>query len=1585
MERYTVNFKGDGGQETRLLIPLSPSSSVADLTIEAWKRLTRLGIAVGKNELQFQLDGSNGPLIFEDDTLEFVIVDPKNETIFATRKIGDTDPTSTYPPVDRSSTQPDHIKIRVITPELAASTRNPTDILPLECAFSESSSIAFIREQIASHLSIQITESSDMESSQVECNCAFARVIASNGPFQIGNIHSITPNTENKRPYLYIHSNNVVELKHSVPTQEWYLKDTVSDLLEQTLGSEGADSNIITYFVAQDIATNGPEIPIITVCPRNTREHKQNRLAASIGAGIQGSSSNPLPLGAGFQGFSSNPIPPGDEESRLSNATFLDLHTSEAPISTSRSYLTIGELGLHELAVDGIIPIFAVVRKGSGDSLERKQGQMGIYSMNDCWQPRVKQSERGSAMFLSSLRVFIHKKSNEAIRDSSLHILHLLTGFPPALRTLRILMNRSSPTSQECAALCQSLYECIGNTIPLKDIGLDSDRVFEGSRLFFGSVLDLCKAFQMSDDTSSYPYNLSMESISLVNSETHQYIRDPVDTSIGLLERGCFNALQSGIIKYSNPEISEIIEIDLNSRTRRAIMVSEGIQSVIVFDLSILYSSRSFGNYPKYNHLNNRKYRDLQSLSEICSKNDLPIVSPGQLLSAPNPSLTLDKDGLGAVYLGLAPCANDPAKNTIIFRPTKGGDTTIDIAVVEQLLKPIIESREADGTAILDSLGHNVKRMVHTPDEILMICVDCSQSMAASADFDDITVDDDVIMDGQGNGDNCDIDFSLPSRSLEEVKEELTDYYSFDDMVHTVKAAPIESQRDIASELLDRLLGLKSAELKHLNEKLVEIEQRNYWYSRREEKSKCESKIDIIKHSIIGLTHHKNTLSDFLVFRARLLTDNDNDSNWDWTPGSDVPITSDTIVFQSTSLSLTVPDDCLCPMTRELFNDPVTDSSSHVYERAAITRWFQMGQTSPLTGLPVSDQTLQDNRVIKKKVYEWVTAKHLIDNPSSVSHLRITRSKRRSSRSSTITIRFVSSQGTFEREVPKTTTAETLYHIVFRGLRGRYADFDLRLKGRILPLNAVFLSAAPYHIEDQELINIILPTTNQIDEIASSGGAVRIKRCLIKVYIHTNELHFAYWVPQNTSATVASIMFKLWRYEAENDISYSPEELEGRYNYNQLGDNWYNFSHMSSWDTLSQYLTLYAATGVLGEESLYTTTKDMREPVAPRHLTDKPLVFKLALESHQLNNSRPPALIRLSALQQMFDQFVNRILAYSYQTHIGLITFDDSAVVAQPLTHIIEDFRTTVNALKAKGDTALWDALCIASDQIMTYSGQYPSAKRRILCISDGVDTNSSRNPSDVALTLARNNIVVDSFCIGSSDYADLRAISWMTKGFNFHPMTLEASMAICELEPVLSLGDRDMDAITTSRRYLTEWPRRLDSATFSIARSYAKPESVTRDVFPKRKEHPRLKDHFIAVTSVGNRRALPPSSRADALLRNSRLLIEVKNVSVSPHPQYDVFVSESDISFWKVVMQGPPGSVYATGTFVLYLHMEENYPAFAPKCRFVTPIYHPNVNRHGRICHSIFDRNWTADTSNSDVLATVYGLLFQPDYSDPV
>jgi len=148
---------------------------------------------------------------------------------------------------------------------------------------------------------------------------------------------------------------------------------------------------------------------------------------------------------------------------------------------------------------------------------------------------------------------------------------------------------------------------------------------------------------------------------------------------------------------------------------------------------------------------------------------------------------------------------------------------------------------------------------------------------------------------------------------------------------------------------------------------------------------------------------------------------------------------------------------------------------------------------------------------------------------------------------------------------------------------------------------------------------------------------------------------------------------------------------------------------------------------------------------------------------------------------------------------------------------------------------------------------------------------------------------------------------------------------------------------------------------------------------------HPNLQDSFVQLTADTARSTNSGTSGLNGArqnLRTSRLKTEMRQIVTNANLNYDVYVSESDMSFWKIVMTGPNESPYAQGTFVLYMDMEETYPTFAPKARFITKIHHPNVNAHGRICHSIFDRDWTSDTSMPTLLNTVYGLLFQPEIS---
>ena len=47
----------------------------------------------------------------------------------------------------------------------------------------------------------------------------------------------------------------------------------------------------------------------------------------------------------------------------------------------------------------------------------------------------------------------------------------------------------------------------------------------------------------------------------------------------------------------------------------------------------------------------------------------------------------------------------------------------------------------------------------------------------------------------------------------------------------------------------------------------------------------------------------------------------------------------------------------------------------------------------------------------------------------------------------------------------------------------------------------------------------------------------------------------------------------------------------------------------------------------------------------------------------------------------------------------------------------------------------------------------------------------------------------------------------------------------------------------------------------------------------------------------------------------------------------------------------GPAGSPYESGIFVLSVSLPQRYPLEPPAVRFVTRVYHPNVDTSGRIC----------------------------------
>jgi len=107
--------------------------------------------------------------------------------------------------------------------------------------------------------------------------------------------------------------------------------------------------------------------------------------------------------------------------------------------------------------------------------------------------------------------------------------------------------------------------------------------------------------------------------------------------------------------------------------------------------------------------------------------------------------------------------------------------------------------------------------------------------------------------------------------------------------------------------------------------------------------------------------------------------------------------------------------------------------------------------------------------------------------------------------------------------------------------------------------------------------------------------------------------------------------------------------------------------------------------------------------------------------------------------------------------------------------------------------------------------------------------------------------------------------------------------------------------------------------------------------------------------------------------------------------------IDDEDIFRWEVMIIGPPETLFEGGFFKCHLYFPQEYPLRPPVLKFLTDIWHPNIEKDGKVCISILhepgdDRfgyekaseRWLPIHTVETILISVISMLADPNDESP-
>ncbi|ENN70278.1 ubiquitin-conjugating enzyme E2 T [Dendroctonus ponderosae] len=124
-------------------------------------------------------------------------------------------------------------------------------------------------------------------------------------------------------------------------------------------------------------------------------------------------------------------------------------------------------------------------------------------------------------------------------------------------------------------------------------------------------------------------------------------------------------------------------------------------------------------------------------------------------------------------------------------------------------------------------------------------------------------------------------------------------------------------------------------------------------------------------------------------------------------------------------------------------------------------------------------------------------------------------------------------------------------------------------------------------------------------------------------------------------------------------------------------------------------------------------------------------------------------------------------------------------------------------------------------------------------------------------------------------------------------------------------------------------------------------------------------------------------------MIKHVRLGRELAKLATSDSKDICVFPKDDKLDVLEAQIVGPEKSPYQGGIFKLEVIVPDAYPIMPPSIKFLTKVYHPNIDDSGRICLDLIKMppkgNWRPTIGIEALLIAVRMLLESPNPEDPL